>query len=174
MLSGSTMQVGSWRINATAFSTAGLAGQSPELGFTYFDATSRLAGSLMVRLFNTGFQWGDQTGYYFSQIDGSVGGGSRLSVKIYVNRPNGFVTERMNDWSPLYRQTFAPHGKNGMILAGIDPANANFDGASSQAAGATGGNVGLLDGSVGWRKIQQMQVYRGSQQWDNDGCWAMW
>jgi hypothetical protein len=45
---------------------------------------------------------------------------------------------------------------------------------SSAAIGATGGNVGDLDGSVSWKKIQQMEIYRGSQQWDNDGCWAMW
>ena len=34
--------------------------------------------------------------------------------------------------------------------------------------------VGLLDGSVSWKGIRKMEVYRGSQQWDNDGCWAMW
>jgi hypothetical protein len=32
----------------------------------------------------------------------------------------------------------------------------------------------LLDGSVGWRKVSQMQTYRGSQQWQDMGCWAMW
>jgi prepilin-type processing-associated H-X9-DG protein len=37
-----------------------------------------------------------------------------------------------------------------------------------------GGNVGMLDGSVSWRRIHQMQIYRGSQLWDDDGCWAMW
>ena len=39
---------------------------------------------------------------------------------------------------------------------------------------AAGGNVGLVDGSVAWRKINQMNIYRGSQQWDANGCWAMW
>ena len=86
--SGSSMIVGSWRINATAFSTAGLNGQVPELGFTSFSATSRLPGNLLVRLYDTGFQWGDQTGYYLSQLDGSVAGGSRLSVKTYVDAAN--------------------------------------------------------------------------------------
>jgi prepilin-type N-terminal cleavage/methylation domain-containing protein len=80
----------------------------------------------------------------------------------------------MNDWSPLYRKSFAPHGKNGPIRKGIDPSNVSADGMSSAAIGATGGNVGLLDGSVSWKKIQQMEIYRGSQKWDNDGCWAMW
>jgi prepilin-type N-terminal cleavage/methylation domain-containing protein len=102
------------------------------------------------------------------------GGATWVSPRRLTDNPGLVLLSDMNDWSPLYRQTFAPHGRNGMILADIDPSNANFDGASSEAAGATGGNVGLLDGSVVWKKISQMQVYRGSQQWDNDGCWAMW
>jgi len=87
-LGSSSTVVGSWRINAAAFSTVGLAGQAPELGFSSFNATSRLPGVLMVRLYDTGFQWGDTTGYYLSQIDGSVAGGSRLAVNTYVNRAN--------------------------------------------------------------------------------------
>jgi prepilin-type N-terminal cleavage/methylation domain-containing protein len=80
----------------------------------------------------------------------------------------------MNDWSPGYGQTFAPHGRNGAILSGEDAANTSAGGASSAAIGAAGGNVGLLDGSVSWRKAAGMQTYRGSQQWGDSGCWAMW
>jgi prepilin-type N-terminal cleavage/methylation domain-containing protein len=80
----------------------------------------------------------------------------------------------MNDWSPLYRRSFAPHGANGPIRKGIDPSNTSAGGMSSAAIGATGGNVGLLDGSVSWKNIGRMEIYRGSQQWENDGCWAMW
>jgi hypothetical protein len=80
----------------------------------------------------------------------------------------------MNDWSPGYRQTFAPHGRNGTILAGMDASNLNAKGATRAAIGAVGGNIALLDGSVSWKKITDMRIYRGSQQWGNDGCWAMW
>ncbi len=80
----------------------------------------------------------------------------------------------MNDWSPGYGQTFAPHGKNGAVLHGNDASNADSGGLSPPDIGAAGGNVGLLDGSVSWKKIAQMEIYRGSQQWGNDGCWAMW
>src|SRR5205085_3576316 len=62
----------------------------------------------------------------------------------------------MNDWSPGYDQTFAPHGKNGPILQGIDSSNAGANGASSLAVGAAGGNTGLLDGSVSWKNATQM------------------
>jgi prepilin-type N-terminal cleavage/methylation domain-containing protein len=74
----------------------------------------------------------------------------------------------LNDWSPGYGQSFAPHGKNGPKL------QTEGGGATSAEIGAVGGNVGLVDGSVSWRRTKQMSIYRGSQQWDNNGCWAMW
>jgi prepilin-type N-terminal cleavage/methylation domain-containing protein len=81
----------------------------------------------------------------------------------------------MNDWSPGYGQTFAPHGKNGPIING-DPSNppAGFVVPTPPEIGAAGGNVGLLDGSVSWVNISKMQVYRGSRKYDKPGCWAMW
>jgi len=103
-----------------------------------------------------------------------TGGATWVSPQKLTENPTLLVLSDMNDWSPLYGQTYVPHGKNGMVRQGIDLANRDATGASSAAMGASGGNVGLLDGSVHWRKIQQMQIYRGSQLWDEDGCWAMW
>jgi hypothetical protein len=80
----------------------------------------------------------------------------------------------MNDWSPGYGETFAPHGRNGAMMSGGDASNTGAEGADSAAIGAQGGNVGLMDGSVIWKKISQMQTYRGSQQWEESGCRAMW
>ena len=81
----------------------------------------------------------------------------------------------MNDWSPGYGQTFVPHGKAGPVMeGGVNAANPNVAGATPAAIGAVGGNVGLLDGSVSWKSISQMRIYRGSQQWGDNGCWAMW
>jgi hypothetical protein len=80
----------------------------------------------------------------------------------------------MNDWSPGYGQTFAPHGKTGPILSAGDFSNPGAAGATSADVGAAGGNLGLLDGSVSWKPINQMLIYRGSQQWGDGGCWAMW
>ncbi len=97
-----------------------------------------------------------------------------LSPQRLTDNPTLVLLSDMNDWSPLYQQTFAPHGKNGLILEGIEPSNTGRAGVSSADIGALGGNVGLLDGSVAWKKIQAMEIYRGSQQWDADGCWAMW
>jgi len=97
-----------------------------------------------------------------------------ISPQKLTDKADLVLLSDMNDWSPLYRRSFAPHGKSGSIRRGIDPSNTSAGGMSSAAIGAAGGNVGLLDGSVSWKNIRQMEIYRGSQQWDNDGCWAMW
>jgi prepilin-type N-terminal cleavage/methylation domain-containing protein len=97
-----------------------------------------------------------------------------ISPQKLTDNPGLELISDMNDWSPGYGQTFAPHGKNGKIASAGDESNTGASGATSAEIGAVGGNVGLLDGSVAWRKIQVMRVYAGSQQWGNAGCWAMW
>ena len=89
--------------------------------------------------------------------------------------PSLVLISDMNDWSPDYEQTFAPHGKNGPIVNG-EPNNPPPDGIVRTPAevGAAGGNVGLLDGSVEWVSIHKMKIYPGSRQWGRSGCWAMW
>jgi prepilin-type N-terminal cleavage/methylation domain-containing protein len=90
------------------------------------------------------------------------------------DEPGLVLVSDLNDWSPGYGNTFAPHGKSGPILAGGDYSNQGAAGASSADVGGVGGNVGLLDGSVSWKNVSQMRIYRGSQKWKYDGCWAMW
>jgi hypothetical protein len=80
----------------------------------------------------------------------------------------------MNDWSPGYGRSVAPHGRNGSVQAGGDFSNQGAEGASSADLGSTGGNVGAMDSSVTWVRIKQMKLRRGSQRWGPDGCWAMW
>jgi prepilin-type N-terminal cleavage/methylation domain-containing protein len=97
-----------------------------------------------------------------------------ISPQRLTDNPSLVLLSDMNDWSPGYGQTFAPHGKNGPILQGMDASNPDSSGATSADVGAVGGNIGTLDGSVAWKKIRNMQIYRGSQQWGDMGCWAMW
>ncbi len=104
-----------------------------------------------------------------------VGSNVWNSPQRLTDPPSWVLASDMNDWSPGYGQSFAPHGRNGPILVGGDDfSNAGANGASSAAIGSAGGNVGLLDGSVSWKRVQQMSTYRGSQMWDTSGCWAMW
>jgi prepilin-type N-terminal cleavage/methylation domain-containing protein len=103
-------------------------------------------------------------------------GGTWISPQKLTDDSSLVLLSDMNDWSPLYDggRSFVPHGRNGPIVQVLDSGNSGARGASSVAVGAAGGNIGLLDGSVAWKKIGLMQIYRGSQQWGNDGCWAMW
>jgi prepilin-type N-terminal cleavage/methylation domain-containing protein len=105
-----------------------------------------------------------------------AGGGTWISPQKLTDDSSLVLLSDMNDWSPLYDggRSFVPHGRNGPLVQALDPGNGGARGATSIAVGAAGGNIGLLDGSVSWKKIGLMQVYRGSQQWGSDGCWAMW
>ncbi len=104
-----------------------------------------------------------------------VGSNVWLSPQKLTDKSSLVVLSDMNDWSPGYSQSFAPHGNNGPVLkAGNDFSNARARGASLAQLGAAGGNVGLLDGSVAWKGVYQMQTFRGSHLWDTSGCWAMW
>jgi prepilin-type N-terminal cleavage/methylation domain-containing protein len=80
----------------------------------------------------------------------------------------------MNDWSPAYGNTFAPHGARGPIFRTGDFSNVGMQGRSPRQIGAVGGNVGLIDGSVNWKPISQMKQYRGWSSQMLDECWALW
>jgi len=88
--------------------------------------------------------------------------------------PTSPLLTDMNDWSPGYGGSIVPHGRGGAVQTAGDFSNPEANGAASKALGATGGNVGNLDGSVNWRPIKSMILRRGSQQYGMDGCWAMW
>jgi prepilin-type N-terminal cleavage/methylation domain-containing protein len=78
-----------------------------------------------------------------------------------------------NNWSPGYERTFAPHTRSGAASTD-DYSNSALNGAPPEKAGAVGGNIGLLDGSVHWKNIGQMQAHYGSRLWDDQGCYALW
>jgi len=80
----------------------------------------------------------------------------------------------MNNWSPGYGASVVPHGRGGALQDAGDYSNKSASGASSVELGATGGNIGYMDGSASWKPIQEMKLRRGSQRWGSDGCWAMW
>jgi hypothetical protein len=102
------------------------------------------------------------------------GSGTWISPQRLTDGPALVLVSDANDWSPGYGKTFAPHGRGGPILSNGDFANESAAGASPAAIGAMGGNIGTLDGAVTWKSIKSMAIYRGSQKWDDSGCWAMW
>jgi len=95
--------------------------------------------------------------------------------------------QKLTDWSQLtlacdLNQWATPEGGSGWVIAPHSNAGASAEGGSpfldvtklttSAQAGARGGNVLLLDGSVHWRNIQQMTNYAASQ--FADGYWNSW
>lgn len=93
--------------------------------------------------------------------------------KSFVRGSTPIVTE-LNAWSAGEMKTFAPHGASGAILEGRDSTNASREGTSSEQIGAVGGHVGCLDGSVSWKHMKDMKIYRGSRLWDESGCFTSW
>jgi type II secretory pathway pseudopilin PulG len=53
------------------------------------------------------------------------------SPQLVTDNPTLVLVSDMNDWSPGYGQSFAPHGKTGPILSGTDFSNVSAAGASS-------------------------------------------
>jgi prepilin-type N-terminal cleavage/methylation domain-containing protein len=88
--------------------------------------------------------------------------------------PSRLVVTELNAWSTGELKTFAPHGARGAILEAGYSGNMSFEGVPSQQIGAVGGHVGCLDGSVSWKHIRDMKIYRGSRLWDETGCFTTW
>ena len=71
------------------------------------------------------------------------------------------VTE-LNVWSVSHDKTVAPHGKRGACRVGGDYMNTGLGGITSGQIGAAGGNMGYIDGSGHWKKIDEKNIYRAS------------
>jgi len=139
----------------------------------------RNSGSVQLEAFGYGYVIGYNYhgGHTNTPWPTVLGSPAKWTSPQRLTDPSGLVLlSDMNDWSRADRRTFAPHGKNGPVLSGADASNQSSSGLGRSPAdlGAVGGNVGLLDGSVSWKKIDRMQIYCGSQQWGDSGCIAMW
>jgi prepilin-type N-terminal cleavage/methylation domain-containing protein len=96
-----------------------------------------------------------------------------ISPQAITDDPSLPLVTDANDWSPGHGKTFVPHARTGAVST-EDFSNGLLFGAPPEKAGAVGGNVGLLDGSIHWKTISQMQPHLGSRLWGSDGCFALW
>ena len=102
---------------------------------------------------------------------GGAGMDTWISPMKMTDNPGLVLTADFIHWSEAFNYAFIPHGKTGPIgtrrPAG-DPSVVTLTGPYVQGIlgkpperlGAVGGNVGLLDGSVKWKRIQQMGTYQ--------------
>lgn len=93
------------------------------------------------------------------------------SPQFSTDDPRMPLVVELNTWTTSTDQIFAPHGKRGPINQFCE---GEGEDQTPQEVGAAGGNIGLLDGSVSWKKIEAMEVYRASRQHGSQGCFAQW
>jgi len=82
----------------------------------------------------------------------------------------------LNVYAYSFQRILTPHASRGPVIREEVYFESHPEAYQQTPAtiGAKGGNVGLLDGSVAWKDISRMRVYRGSQMWDADGCFGLW
>jgi type II secretory pathway pseudopilin PulG len=97
-----------------------------------------------------------------------------VSPQRSLDKPSTPLVTELNAWSIDEMMTFAPHGARGAILESGHSGNMTAEGIPSEQIGAVGGHVGRLDGSVSWKHIRDMKIYRGSRRWDEGGCFTTW
>ncbi len=93
------------------------------------------------------------------------------SPQFSTDDPRMKLVVELNAWTTSSNQVFAPHAARGPINMYSEGGG---NGQSPLDIGAAGGNIGLLDGSVSWKKIDDMKIYRGSRQYGSQGCFSFW
>lgn len=134
----------------------------PQTGYGFCIGYNYLGGHA-----NTPWPLLEAGGEYWSSPQKTTDVGTNLTAT------SPLITD-MNDWSPGYGGSVVPHSRAGAIQNSGDFSNQSAFGAAAADLGATGGNIGARDGSTTWVKIGRMKLRRGSQQFAEDGCWAMW
>ena len=82
----------------------------------------------------------------------------------------------LNVFCHSFQRILAPHTASGYSIKEADyyERNPRAGEQTPYEIGAKGGNVGLLDGSVAWKEIRQMRIYRSSQMWGQEGAFGLW
>ncbi len=82
----------------------------------------------------------------------------------------------LNIYAYSFLRILAPHTARGAIVRDEPYFDAHPEAyqQTPRDIGGEGGNVGRLDGSVAWKPIQQMKLYRSSQLWDDSGSFGFW
>lgn len=90
--------------------------------------------------------------------------------------PRLVLVADLNVFCHSFERILAPHAANGHIVREASYFEGNPDAWNETPVdiGGRGGNVGLLDGSVAWKDIGQMRIYRASQMWDEEGAFGLW
>jgi hypothetical protein len=82
----------------------------------------------------------------------------------------------LNIYAYSFMRILAPHTRGGAAVREetfFDRNPQAFE-HTPREVGGQGGNVGLLDGSVQWKGMSKMLLYRTSQLWEESGSFGLW
>jgi prepilin-type N-terminal cleavage/methylation domain-containing protein len=90
--------------------------------------------------------------------------------------PNLDLVADLNVYAYSFQRILAPHTASGYAIRDEAYFEVHPEAyrQTPQSIGAQGGNVGKLEGSVTWKDIRQMRLYRASQYWGADGAFGLW
>jgi len=99
-----------------------------------------------------------------------------ISPQKTADDPTLVLVADLNTYAYSFLRILAPHTAGSYRIIDDDYFGAHPEayGWTPVDIGAKGGNVGLLDGSVAWKRISEMKVYSGSQIWGDQGCIGLW
>ena len=99
-----------------------------------------------------------------------------VSPRSTTDNPGLVLVADLNVYAHSFQRILAPHAVRGPIVREESYFDEHDDAweQTPESVGAQGGNVGTLDGSVAWKDIRKMKLYRSSQIWENDGAFGYW
>lgn len=100
-----------------------------------------------------------------------------ISPQTTTEAPTLPLVADLNVYCHAILKVLSPHGPSGPIMRDEKYYIANLKGPMVETcvdAGARGGNVALLDGSVSWKPIRKMKNYKASNLWDTSGAYGFW
>jgi len=99
-----------------------------------------------------------------------------ISPQKTSDKPALELAADLNVFCYSFQRILAPHTAGGAVVRDEHYFEEHPEAYQQTPAdiGAKGGNVGLLDGSARWKRVNEMRVYRASQYWEADGAFGIW
>jgi len=96
-----------------------------------------------------------------------------ISPQRTAEDPTLTLVADLNVFCHPYLRMVAPHASAGPVVKeeAYYESNDHAPDETCVDIGARGGNVGRVDGSVTWKGIREMKIYRASQKYDTYGMW---
>jgi prepilin-type N-terminal cleavage/methylation domain-containing protein len=99
-----------------------------------------------------------------------------ISPRTTHGDPKLVLVADLNVFCYSFPRILAPHAAGGPVYKAEEYFDARPEAYNQNPlhVGAKGGNVGRVDGSAQWKRIQDMKPYRSSYEWGADGAFGYW